>query len=39
LFVAAGDPHALEHAVEPDIGVEVTGILVEVKERPGSREK
>lgn len=36
LLVVAGDLHALERAVEPDIDVEVTGILVEVKERAGS---
>ncbi len=36
LLVAAGDLHTLELAVEPDIDVEVTGIFVEVKERPRS---
>jgi hypothetical protein len=36
LFTATGDLHALELAAEPDIGVEVARILVEVKERPGS---
>jgi hypothetical protein len=35
----AGDPHPLELGVEPDVDIEVTGILVEVQERPGSREK
>lgn len=36
LFIGAGDPYALERAVELDVDVEVTGILVEVQERPGS---
>ncbi len=35
----AGDPHALELAAEPRIDIEVTGILVEVQERPGSPRK
>ena len=35
LLAGAGDPHALERAVELDVDVEVTGILVEVKEGPG----
>jgi hypothetical protein len=36
MLAAAGDPHALEPAVELDVDIEVTGILVEVQERPGS---
>jgi hypothetical protein len=36
LLVAAGDLQALELAVEPGVDVEVTGILVEVKERLGA---
>jgi len=36
LLITAGDLHALELAVELHIDIEVTGICVEVKERPGS---
>ena len=36
LFCAAGDPHPLEITVEPDVHIEVTGIFVEVQERPRS---
>jgi len=34
LFGVAGDLHALELTAEPDIDVQVTSILMEVKERP-----
>ena len=36
LLGAAGDSHALELAAELDVNVKVTGILVEMKERPRS---
>jgi hypothetical protein len=39
LFLATGNSHALERAVEPDVDIEVAGALVEVKASPGrSRE-
>lgn len=39
LFAAAGDSYALECAVELHVDIDFTGILVEVQERPGPREK
>jgi len=39
LVGAAGDLHALELAVELDIGVIVASILVKVKERPAASRK
>src|SRR5262245_49701942 len=36
LLPRPSDPHALELAVEPDIDIKVTGILMEVQERPGA---
>ena len=36
LFAVAGDPHPLEVTAEPDVHIQVTGIFVEVGERPGS---
>jgi hypothetical protein len=35
LLLGAGDLHALEAAAELNVDVEVTGILVEMKERLG----
>ena len=39
LFAAIGDPHTLEHTVEPDIDVEIARILVEVQERVRTSRK
>jgi hypothetical protein len=39
LFSVIGDPHTLEHSVEPDIDVEVACILVEVQERVRTSRK
>jgi hypothetical protein len=35
LFLTGGDSHAFERAVEPNVDVEVAGILMTVEKRPG----
>ena len=39
LLLRPSDLHALKPATEPDIDIKVTGILMEVQERPGPRRR